>query len=154
MPVQIAATIFQTHSNHFFTWCNMFLSGLHHSPVVRFPLFIPSNSSMLLLHLPSHFSSPLHVQEIGWFIIRLFNQVETEIYLHYNITTNYKDNSTIIWYNNTSLYKTSFNFVRQKQRKHLTGDRSGLEIDKDLYHQQRQVIQNHSVLHYFTWIYW
>ena len=39
--------------NPFYTWCNMLLTGLHHSPVVNIPLLLPSNSSILPLHLPS-----------------------------------------------------------------------------------------------------
>ena len=37
---------------HFYTWCNMLLTGLHRSPVVIIPLFLPSNSYILSLHLP------------------------------------------------------------------------------------------------------
>ena len=38
--------------NPFYTWCNMLLTGLHHSPVVStLLLFLPSNSSILPLHL-------------------------------------------------------------------------------------------------------
>ena len=43
----------QSPLNHFYTWCNTLLTGLHHSPVVSIPLFLPSNSSILPLHLPS-----------------------------------------------------------------------------------------------------
>ena len=35
------------------TWCNMFLTGVHHPPVAGILLLLPSNSSILPLHLPS-----------------------------------------------------------------------------------------------------
>ena len=34
----------QSPRNHSYTWCNMLLTGLHHSPVVSIPLLLPSNS--------------------------------------------------------------------------------------------------------------
>ena len=37
----------------FYTWCNMLLTGLHHSSVVSIPLLLPSNSSILPLHIPT-----------------------------------------------------------------------------------------------------
>ena len=37
----------QTPFNLFYTWCNMLLTGLHRSPVVSIPLFLPTNSSIL-----------------------------------------------------------------------------------------------------------
>ena len=43
--------------NHFYTWYNMLLTGLHHSPVVSIPLLLPTNSSIFPLHLPLSFSS-------------------------------------------------------------------------------------------------
>ena len=43
----------QSPLNLFYTWCNMLLTRLHHSPVVSIPLFLPSNSSLYPLHLPS-----------------------------------------------------------------------------------------------------
>ena len=36
----------------FDTWCNMLLTGLHYSPIVSTPFLLPSNSSILPLHLP------------------------------------------------------------------------------------------------------
>ena len=42
--------------NYFYTWCNMLLTGSHHSPVVRIPLIIPSTSFILPLHLPLYSS--------------------------------------------------------------------------------------------------
>ena len=39
--------------NLFYKWCNMLLTGLHHSSVVIIPFLLPSNSSILPLHLPS-----------------------------------------------------------------------------------------------------
>ena len=38
--------------NLFFIWCNIFMSGSHHSPIVSIPLFLPSNSSTFHLHTP------------------------------------------------------------------------------------------------------
>ena len=37
----------QSPLNLLYTWCNMLLTGLHQSPVVSIPLFLPSNSSIL-----------------------------------------------------------------------------------------------------------
>ena len=41
----------QSPLNPFYTWCNMLLTGLYHSPLVSIPLLLSSNSSILLLHL-------------------------------------------------------------------------------------------------------
>ena len=38
--------------NHFYTWCNMSLTGLHHSSEVSIPLLLPSNSFIFPLHIP------------------------------------------------------------------------------------------------------
>ena len=53
MPIQIIVTILSCQSPHdlFYTWCNMLLTGLYHSPLVSIPLLLSSNSSILLLHL-------------------------------------------------------------------------------------------------------
>ena len=37
--------------NHSYTWCNMLLTGLHHSSVVSIPLLLPSISSIFPFHL-------------------------------------------------------------------------------------------------------
>ena len=51
LPTQNAATILKPLvPNPFYTWCNMLLTGLHHSLVVGIPLFLPSNSSILPLY--------------------------------------------------------------------------------------------------------
>ena len=42
----------QSPLNPSYTWCSMLLTGLHQYPVVSIPLLLPSNSSMLPLHLP------------------------------------------------------------------------------------------------------
>ena len=44
--------------NHFYTWCNMLLTGLHHSTVVSISPLLLSNYSMLPLHLPPLLPSP------------------------------------------------------------------------------------------------
>jgi len=49
--------------NPSYTWLNV-LIGLHYSPVVNIPLLLPSNSSILPLHLP-----PLHARELEAIII-------------------------------------------------------------------------------------
>ena len=49
----------KTARTPFYTWCNMFLTGLHHSPVVSIPLLLPSNSSTLPLFLPPLFARHL-----------------------------------------------------------------------------------------------
>ena len=43
----------QSPLNHFYTWRNMLLTGLHHSPVVSIPLLLllPSNSSILPVYI-------------------------------------------------------------------------------------------------------
>ena len=55
----------QSSPKPFYIWCNMLLTDLHYSPVVSIPLLIPSNSSILPLHL----ISPIRVQELGVIII-------------------------------------------------------------------------------------
>ena len=63
MPAQNAATILKPLvPNPFFIWCNMLLTGLHHSPVISIPHLFPLNSSILPLHLPS--LSPLCAREL------------------------------------------------------------------------------------------
>ena len=42
----------QSPFDPFYAWSNMLLTGLHHSPVASIPLLLPSNSSILPLHLP------------------------------------------------------------------------------------------------------
>ena len=42
----------QSPLNPLYTWSNMLLTGLHHSPVVSIPLLLPWNPCMLPLHLP------------------------------------------------------------------------------------------------------
>ena len=61
----------QSPLNNFYTWCNMLLTGLPHSPVVSIPLILPSNTSILLLHLTSLLPSPLSAWELGAIIIML-----------------------------------------------------------------------------------
>ena len=53
----------------FYTWCNMFLTGLHHSPVVSIPLFLLSNSSILPFHLFPFPFPPLRAPEFEAIII-------------------------------------------------------------------------------------
>ena len=47
----------QSPLNPFYTWCNILLTGLHHSLIVSIPLLLPSNFSILPLHLPPLFPS-------------------------------------------------------------------------------------------------
>ena len=53
----------QSPLNPFYTWCNMLLTGARHSPIVSIPLLLPSNSSMLPLHL-SHLLLPLMCRRV------------------------------------------------------------------------------------------
>ena len=56
--------------NPFYTWCNLLLTVLHHSPVVSIPLILPyspSYSSILFSHIPPY--SPLRARELGAVII-------------------------------------------------------------------------------------
>ena len=59
----------------FYTWCNMLLTGLHHSHVVSsLLLFIPSNFSILPLDLPSLLppltSARFKGQSLSWQFVR------------------------------------------------------------------------------------
>ena len=54
----------QSPFNLSYTWCNMLLTGLHYSPVVSIPFFLPSISSILPLH-----PHPLRARELGVIII-------------------------------------------------------------------------------------
>ena len=68
--VKIYSQTFRAQSplNPFWIWCNMLLTGLHHSPVVSIPLLLFSNSSILPFHFPLFFS-PLRARELGPIII-------------------------------------------------------------------------------------
>ena len=59
----------QSSLNHFYTLCNMLLTGLLHSPVVSIPLLLSSNSSILPLHLPPLLLSLTYRRVISYIIV-------------------------------------------------------------------------------------
>ena len=70
--------------NSFYTWCNLLLTGLHHSSVVSIPLLLlPSNSSTLPLTSP-HFFPPLRAREFGT-IITIITQLSRHRWSYLNI---------------------------------------------------------------------
>ena len=69
----------QSPLNPFYTWCNMLLTGLHHSPVVSISLLIPSNSSILSLHFPPMLPSLTCTRLRGNHHHHLFKSLTAEI---------------------------------------------------------------------------
>ena len=47
-------SVAQSTLNHFFMWCEILLTRSHHSLLVSIPLILPTNSSILTLHLLPH----------------------------------------------------------------------------------------------------
>jgi len=61
----------QSALNPFYTWCNMLLTGLHHSPVVSNPILLLSNPSILPLHL--------RARELGVIIIMMLKLINLDL---------------------------------------------------------------------------
>ena len=108
----------QSALNPFYAWCSMLLTGLHHSPVVNFPLQLPWNSSLLHLHLPPLLpfltctrvrGNHHHHQVLLWCLVFVWKIVRS----YCNVFT-FKINNFWSWSDSISIFRTSRRFTRRK----------------------------------------